>query len=301
MTDDPDGSGDADGGSGDGGKEGSGGSENGATDERTERQPPRTVDAALGDVVEDDRLGIVAYSVERTTAIDEFTSADAGNEFVVVDMAAKNRSSEQFISFASLFQVTLRDSESYEYDQSITGSADALASGELAPGELTRGTIVFEVPRESSGLSLHVDLSESLWSYDGAIIDLESEGTGRPLTQNLRIETYAVGDTVEFRETRFTPNEVRTSTGGEYFGPDEGNEFVIVDITVENSSDQELAISTLLQTDLKDQEGRTYGVSISALAEIDRGFSQGNPIAPNSTRRGEIAFEVPEGRHRCIW
>ena len=292
MTDSP-GPGDTDGPSSDGGADGSGEDEGGATDP-TER-PPATVDAALGDVIEDERLALVAYGVERTTDIDDFTGADAGNEFVVVDMAAKNRGNEEFISFASFFQVTLRDSDSYEYDQSITGSQDALAGGELAPGEVTRGTIAFEIPMDSSGLSLHVDLSESLWRYDGATIDLESQGAGRTLTQNPRIETYAVGDTVAFRETRFTPNELSTSMGGEYFGPEEGNEFAIVDITVENTGDEALTISTLLQMDLKDQEGRTYGVSISALTEIDRGFAQGNPIAPGSTRRGEIAFEVPQG------
>lgn len=295
VTDESEGSGDGGGGSSEGGAGGSGGSGGGATDEPPERQTPRTVDAALGDVIEDDRIALATYGVERTTDIDEFTSADVGNEFVVVDLAAKNKSNEEFVSFSSLFQVTLRDSESYEYDQSITGSGGALASGELAPGEVTRGTIVFETPMDSSGLSLHVDLSESLWRYDGAIIDLESEGTGRTLTQDLQIETYALGDTVEFRDTRFTPEEFRTSMGGEYFGPDQGNEFAIVDITVENTGDEELTISTLLQMDLKDQEGRTYDVSISALTEIDRGFSQGNPIAPNTTRRGEVAFEVPQG------
>lgn len=263
--------------------------------ETAEETGPETAQAALGDVVEGDRLALVAYDVERTTEMGEFVTADAGNEFIVVDIAAKNKSENEYISFSSFLQTTLRDSESYEYDQTITGSDNALSSGELVPGEVTRGVVVFEIPEGSSGLSLRVDFDESIFDYDGAQIDLESEGSGRTLTQDIQIEVYQIGDTLEHQDTRFTPNEVTTSMGDDYTSPDSGNEFLVVDITVENTSSEELSVSTLLQMALKDNQGRTYNTSIEALVTLDRGFSQGQPIPPNSERRGEIAFEVEQG------
>lgn len=265
------------------------------TDEPTEEQEPSTAEAAIGDIIEGDRLALVAYNVERTTEIGPYSEADDGNEFVVIEIGAKNKDPEEFISFSSFFQISLRDSESYEYSQTIRGTGRRLSSGELAPGEVTRGDIVFEVPQEASGLSLHVDMDESLFSYGGAIIDLESEGSGRTLMQDLKVDVYGVGDTLEFEDTRFTPNELRTSMGSEYLEPDSGNEFVIIDITVENNNSEELSVSTLLQMDLKDEMGYTYSTSISGTSSLDRGFSQGQPIAANSERRGEIAFEVEQG------
>jgi len=255
-----------------------------------------TADAALGDVIEGDRLALVAYSAERTTSIGDFTEADAGQEFVVVDMGAKNRTAGDYIRFSSFLQLTLRDGDSYEYDQTVTVADNTLDSGELAPGEVTRGIVVFEVPRGTTGLSLEIDLDESAFSYQGATVDLGASGSGRTLTQDLQVPVYDPGDTVEYDQTRFTVNSVRTSTGGEYFGPDASSEFLVVDITVANTGDEELNVSTLLQLSVKDDAGRSYDISYTAMSTLDREFSQGRPIQPGSQRRGEIAFETPRGR-----
>jgi len=255
-----------------------------------------TADAALGDIIEGNRLALVAYGAERTTTVGEYTEADTGNEFVVVDLAAKNKHESEFISFSTFLQLTVRDNESYEYDQSFTLTDGALDSGELAPGEVTRGTVAFEVPDDAAGLSLHVDLDESVFSYDGAVIDLGAQGSGRTLTQDLAVPVYDVGNTISYQDTRLTVNSIRTSMGSDYFTPDAGNEFVVLDITVENTGDAELTVSTSLQMALKDDTGRSYDTSFGASSTLDREFSQSSPIQPGSQRRGEIAFEAPRGR-----
>lgn len=285
------GEGGADSGSDGGANDGSGG----PTSAEPTANEPETTNGALGDVIEGDNLALVAYGVERTTAIGDYINADEGSEFVLVDIAAKNKSDDEYIRFSSFFQLTLRDSEAYEYDQEITGADNSLEGGELVPGEVTRGVVVFEVPTDATGLSLHINLDESLFQYTGATIDLESRGSGRTLTQDLMVEVYDVRDTLEYDDVRFTPNEVRTEMGEQYAEPDPGNEFVIVDITVENLGGDELTVSTLLQMQLKDVEGRTYDTSITALTTLERGFTQGNPIPPNGKRRGEIAFEAEQG------
>ncbi|MBX0285862.1 DUF4352 domain-containing protein [Haloarcula salinisoli] len=254
-----------------------------------------TAGAALGDVIEGDRLALVAYSAERTTTVGEYSEADDGNEFVVVDMAAKNKADSEYINFSSFLQLTVRDSESYEYDQSFILSDAELDSGELAPGEVTRGIVAFEVPREASGLTLTVDLDDSLFSYDSATVDLDRQGSGRTLTQDLAVPVYDLGDTVAYEDTELTVNSVWTSMGSDYFTPDAGNEFVVIDITVANTGSEELTVSTLLQLSLKSEAGRSYDTSFVGSSVLDREFSQGTPIQPDSKRRGEIAFEAPRG------
>jgi hypothetical protein len=83
--------------------------------------------------------------------------------------------------------------------------------------------------------------------------------------------------------------------GGDYFTPESGNEFVVLDITVANTGSEELTVSTLLQLSLKSDTGRSYDTSLIGSSVLDREFSQGRPIQPGSQRRGEIAFEAPRG------
>lgn len=266
-----------------------------ATDQPPEQSAGGTADAAIGDIIEGDRLALVAYSVERTTTLGEYTEADTGNEFVVVDMAAKNKHDSEYISFSSFLQITIQDSESYEYDQSFVFADGELDSGELAPGEVTRGIVAFEVPEDATGLSLHVDLDESLFSYDRAVVDLGEQGSGRTLTQDLAVPVYDIGDTVAYDDTELTVNSLRTSMGSGYFTPETGNEYLVLDITVANTGDDELTVSTFLQLSLKSGSGRSYDTSFGGSSTLDREFSQSSPIAPGGQRRGEIAFEAPQG------
>jgi len=254
-----------------------------------------TADAALGDIIEGNRLALVAYGAERTTTVGEYTEADAGNEFVVVDLAAKNKHESEFISFSTFLQLTVRDNESYEYDQSFTLTDGALDSGELAPGEVTRGIVAFELPAAASGLTLSADLDESVFNYDSATIDLGRQGSGRTLTQDLAVPVYDIGDTVAYEATELTVNAIGTSMGSDYFTPGAGNEFVVIDITVANTGSEELNVSTLLQLSLKSGTGRSYETSFVGSSVLDREFTQGTPIQPDSKRRGEIAFEAPRG------
>lgn len=270
-------------------------------EETPEQSTGGTVDAGLGDIIEGERLALVAYSAERTTTVGEYTEADAGNEFVVVDMAAKNKDDSEYINFSSFLQLSVRDSEAYEYDQAFTLSGDELDSGELAPGEVTRGIVAFEVPEEAAGLALTVDLDESLFSYDSATIDLDRQGSGRTLTQDLAVTVYDIGDTVAYADTELTVNSLRTSMGGQFYTPESGNEFVVIDITVANTGDDELNVSTFLQLSLKSDAGYAYDTSFVGSSVLDREFSQGRPISPTASAVARSRSRRHAGCRRCIW
>jgi len=95
--------------------------------------------------------------------------------------------------------------------------------------------------------------------------------------------THQVGD------ARVTPNGWREDPGGQFFKPAGGYKWIVVDLTVENTGDDEYAMSTLLQMQMRDGEGRTYGIAIGP--KLQGSLDVVIPVADKV--RGEVAFEVP--------
>jgi hypothetical protein len=242
--------------------------------------------------------------MEKTESIGDFQEADSGNTFVVVDLGIKNRTSDEFINFSGFLQTRLKDSEDYTYDQTIAMTGNTFQGGQIAPGEVSRGDVVYEVPKDASGLTMQFDFEAfALFDFSRVEIDL-SESTGDPTTlnQNLQVEIYGTDDTVEFQDVQVTFNSVETTKElGSFAQAEEGNEFVIADVSTTNNTDEELTISTALQMVVKDGQGFSYSPSITATSALDQAYSQGSPLASGETRRGKVAYEVPTGTSPLYW
>ncbi|KAB1187503.1 MULTISPECIES: DUF4352 domain-containing protein [Haloferax] len=276
----------------------------GTTVTQTETPTEQVAEAKIGEVVEDNTLAMIVKGVEKTEKIGRFQEADSGKTYVVADLAIKNRTSDEFIGFSGLLQTRLKDDEDYTYDQTFASTGKNLDGGQIAPGEVSRGDIVYEVPKDASGLIMQFDFQAvSLFKFSRVEIDLaQSADSIAELEQNLQVDMYGPGDSVKFNETVVTVNGIETETSlGSFAKADEGNEFVIIDITTTNNTSEELNISTLLQMLLKDGEGYSYPMSITALSALDRGYEQGSPLASGETRRGKVPYEVPEGKSPLYW
>lgn len=103
-------------------------------------------------------------------------------------------------------------------------------------------------------------------------------------------EVFSVGETVKMGDLQFSVNEVRTSAGGEFFKPEQGNVYFIVDSTIENLASEPASLSSLLMFKLVDEEGYNYQVTIGP----DTRGSVDGELSPGRKMRGELAFEVPE-------
>ncbi len=249
---------------------------------------------ALGDVVEDDRLAVVAYSVGRSA---DFESLEArnGEGHVVVDVAVKNTHGSEYVGVSYYRGLTLRDGESREYGSTVAGPEPRLQAGELAPGEVARGFVTFDrVPADTTGLTLDVTPTAGPRGATPATITLGADGGGRTLTHDFAVPVHELGDTTEYEDTRFTANAVRTSAGSGSATPESGNEFVVVDVTVENTDDDELFVNTANQATVKDVEGRAYDVSTTALRTLENGAAS-MTVDPGSEERAELGFEVERG------
>ncbi len=105
-------------------------------------------------------------------------------------------------------------------------------------------------------------------------------------------ETFALNETAVFSDLKFTANQLVTSQGEDFFTPDTGNVFVGIQFTIENISDEEQTISSLLLFDgYVDDTKCDY--SVSAGCVFDDGTLDGS-IAPGKKLVGWYAVEVPK-------
>ncbi|MEG2108136.1 DUF4352 domain-containing protein [Clostridium sp.] len=124
---------------------------------------------------------------------------------------------------------------------------------------------------------------------------VESTGTAQEQNKDSKkedsIQTYKVGDTIEVKDFKVKVNKVSISNGGEVIKPQKGNEFVKVDVTVENISKEEQTVSSVLMFKVVDKDGRSCN---QAITENQKGQLDGN-VAPGRKITGEYVVEAPKG------
>lgn len=161
-----------------------------------------------------------------------------------------------------------------------------------------------------TGTVLGFERGETTFGVSGRLInnnlvvyDLGTEAdTAATLEQDLRVDLHGAGDAVAKSDMEVTLNEVRTETKlDDFTEADEGNEFAVVDVSVTNETGEATPVSIALQMVTKDGAGWMYQVDVGAQAALDQAFEQGSELADGETRRGEIAYQVPEGTAPLYW
>lgn len=110
-------------------------------------------------------------------------------------------------------------------------------------------------------------------------------------TPEKKDETFGIGDTAAFNELKFTANELKESKGDDFFTPEDGKTFVGIKFTIENVSNEEQSISSLLQFEAYANDVKC-DYSVSAACVFDEGTLDGS-VAPGKKLVGWYALEVP--------
>lgn len=100
-------------------------------------------------------------------------------------------------------------------------------------------------------------------------------------------KSYRVNDT-----WTVTVNGAKTSQGSDYINPKSGNIFLIVDVTLKNTSNEVQHASGIIQWSLSDATGQKYNGTF-----IPGATDPGGAMAPGSLVRGQLAYEVPLSIH----
>ena len=107
-------------------------------------------------------------------------------------------------------------------------------------------------------------------------------------------QSYNVGDSVELGDSIVTVNEIQVSTGGQFSSPQPGNQWVNLNITIENTDSSQKFITTMGQMFVRDSEGNSYQVAVTDKIIESPNNSLDGAIIANSKRTGWVGFEVPQ-------
>ena len=108
-------------------------------------------------------------------------------------------------------------------------------------------------------------------------------------------KSFKIGDKIKFDNVIYTVNSVETSVGSEFNEPmKDKHVFYIVDITVENKSDETVTISSILMFKLVDSQGYNYNITFNTdtRGQVDGEIQSGEKL------RGQLSFEVPKNEKK---
>ncbi len=124
------------------------------------------------------------------------------------------------------------------------------------------------------------------------IIMLSFAACGDASTGGNGPSTFGLNETSTYDGVKYTALEIKESNGSDFFVPDEGKVFLGVKFSIENTSEEEQNISSMLMF-----EGYVDDVvcdySLSAASHFDDGTLDGT-IAPGKKLVGWYAVEIPK-------
>lgn len=114
-------------------------------------------------------------------------------------------------------------------------------------------------------------------------------------TPNEAKTEFKVGDQIKLGSSVVTVNKVEFSQGGQFTKPAEGNEWLNLNVTVENTDSSQQYLTTLGQMFVRDGEGNSYQVAVTDKVLENPTFGLDGTILAKSKRTGWVGFEIKKG------
>jgi preprotein translocase subunit SecF len=107
-------------------------------------------------------------------------------------------------------------------------------------------------------------------------------------------EFFKVGETAETKQVRATITRVEKSQGSQFNKPAEGNEFVLVYMTIENKSDKEIVVSSMLNFSAY-VDDNAINEDLGAITVKEGNKTMDGKVAPGKKLSGVLGYQVPKG------
>lgn len=122
--------------------------------------------------------------------------------------------------------------------------------------------------------------------------EVSNDSTSNETNQAKNLEeTFGLNETAVFKDLKFTASALEESDGKDFFEPEDGNVFVGVKFTIENISDEEQTVSSVLLFEgYADDVKCNY--SFNAAMAFDDTLD--GSIAPGKRLTGYYSLEVPK-------
>lgn len=105
-------------------------------------------------------------------------------------------------------------------------------------------------------------------------------------------QTYKVGDSIKLGGAVVTVNKMETSNGGQFSKPQTGNQWVNLNVTIENTEANQQFVTTMGQMFLRDGDGNSYQVAVTDRMMESVNNSLDGAIIAKSKKTGWVGFEV---------
>lgn len=105
-----------------------------------------------------------------------------------------------------------------------------------------------------------------------------------------------MGQTISTEEYEVTLNSAEFSDKGTLSQSPENDHYLLLDLTIENLTSDEVTISSIMSFDLVGSDD--YGYDVAIFAETKSQLD--GAIRPGGTLRGQVAFDVPELSHYIL-
>jgi len=114
-------------------------------------------------------------------------------------------------------------------------------------------------------------------------------------TQPAQQQEYKVGDKVQMGKVILTVNNFEKSQGGQYTKPSEGNEWLNLNLTIENTGSTQEYVTTLGQMFIIDDKGNQYQVAVTDKRLANAGsLGLDGAIVASAKKTDWVGFEVPK-------
>ena len=122
-----------------------------------------------------------------------------------------------------------------------------------------------------------------------------NDTTSNTQDQKQEEQIYKVGDKIQMGDVILTVNKVETSLSGQYTKPSEGNKWVDLNLTIENTGKDQEYITTLGQMFIIDSNNNQYQVAVTG-KRLQNSGSMGldGAIVAGAKKTEWVGFEVPK-------
>ena len=114
-------------------------------------------------------------------------------------------------------------------------------------------------------------------------------------TKETAQELYQIGDKVQMGEVILTVNKVETSQGAQYTKPSEGNQWIDINMTIENTGSSQQYITTMGQMFVIDADNNQYQVAVTGKRLENAGsLGMDGALIAKAKKTDWVGFEVPK-------
>lgn len=119
--------------------------------------------------------------------------------------------------------------------------------------------------------------------------------TSTQKTESPTSQIYKIGDKVQMGDIILTINKTETSTGGKYSKPSDGNHWIELNLTIENTGSNQEYVTTLGQMFVTDSQNNQYQVTVTGKRMANAGsLGLDGALIAKAKKTDWVGFEVPK-------